>query len=70
MAKKVSEYKHEVPNLATKAFWKANITYGTLEVQKGRVLIEVTVSQSLTPMTKEQAAIEIAKLILTRIPQN
>ena len=68
MAKKVSEYKHEVPGLGTRAFWKENVTYGVLNVQQGMVLLEITVSQSLAPLTKEQAAIDIAKVILSRMP--
>jgi hypothetical protein len=69
MAKKVGEYKSEIQDLGDKAFWQENISFGSLTVLKGNILIVVMVSRSVPPRTKLDAAKELMKLALLRLKE-
>jgi hypothetical protein len=67
MAKKAAEYKNDIQGLGDKAFWSENVSYGTLTVVKGRLLLVLTVSQANPNWTKLAAATELVKIAMTRM---
>ena len=66
-AQQTHYYKHDVAGLGERAFWQESGAYAMLIAVKGKVLVQISISQAKSPLTREDAAIKIAKTTFERL---